>query len=159
MDLFSISEEETQSSKKLHHAYMQGFLPKHCLPKGTLVKLPPHPVFDCEKVKKNKGLISFLRGENTKVKRLLAFQDEFIYVFVSKKQGLLVKGVWQLPRLINVELSKQDSNLITLVFANKSLNPLDELQRKTFRVPEFGWFLQKLKTQLAGCDIDFELNT
>ncbi|CAG9327633.1 unnamed protein product [Blepharisma stoltei] len=159
MDLFAIGDEEEKEEQIMHPAFMPNTLPKLSLPKGSIITDFPSQLFPCKEIKKRKGLTGMILKNKPKIlEREISFEDEFMYVYERKKGKLIVRHVWVLSRLLNIEIKKSQPTVMTFVFANKSLDPLDDYERKTVDLYEMGWFIQTLKNQLDQLCIDFQFD-
>lgn len=159
MDLFSIGDEEDKAKPEpiMHPAFMPSLLPKLSLPKGSIISEHSSQLFPCKEVKKRKGLAGMIMKFKPKtLDREVGFEDEFMYIYERKKGKLIVRHVWNLTRLLNIEIKKNKPTEMTFVFANKTLDPLDDYERKTVDLYEMGWFIQTLKNQLDQLCIDFQ---
>lgn len=163
MELYSIGDEEETPGKVvledgkrvLHPAFLPSSLPIQHTPKGAQTAyLGPPLHYTLQLVQKPlfRRLIS-----NSKVEwkpRVLKLQEEFLYAYERTDESWTLRGVWDLTRLITLEISKNDE--ISLLFPNISLNPADPLKTKTFKISSLPSFLDNLRAHLSKVNIDFD---
>lgn len=164
MDLFTIGheEEEEQDNKPvIHPAFIPSSLPKLHMEVGTEIVGHAGHLYTGRRLVKKTGLKAIKalidKQKFEWVPRAIGFEDEFLYVYQVKETSLIVTEVQSLFRLLNLEIKRACMSEITLLFANRSHNPLDELEKVTFDFDEMAWFIQSLKNQLSSLGIDFEM--
>lgn len=165
MDLFTIGHEEEEEEQEkgpvIHPAFIRSSLPKLHMEVGTeIIGHSGHLYTGRQLVKKTglKAIRAFIDKQKFEwVPRSIGFEDEFLYAYQVKEASLLVTEVQSLFRLLNVEIKRERMSEITLIFANRSFNPLDELEKVIFDFDEMAWFIQSLKNQLSSIGVDFEM--
>ena len=167
MELYSIGDEEEtpgsglksvhiETSKRcLHPAFLPSSLPIHHLPKGIQSSYLGPPLHYCLQLTHKSFLRQLLSRTNTEwLPRVLKLQEEFLYAYERTQQVWTLRGVWDLTRLITLEVGSGSE--VTLVFPNASLSPVDPLKKKTFQMSDLPSFLDTLRTHLSQVNIDFD---
>jgi len=167
MELYSIGDEEETpgaglkagdietSKRHLHPAFLSSSLPIHHLPKGSQSSYLGPPLHYSLQLTHKSFLRRLLSSSSTEWQpRVLKLQEEFLYVYERIQQVWTLRGVYDLTRLINLEVG--NGSEITLVFPNASLNPVDPLKKKTFQMSDLPSFFDYLRNHLSKVNIDFD---
>ena len=155
MEKFSIGDEDSDG-RKINPLFLES-LPKLMMKKGTLVEYHSSHLFKAVVFKERKGISGLFLQSQKQAKRLLGFEDEYIYGYEKKRDGYIVTEVWPLRRLFKLEIKKENPESMSLFFINKTLRPADSVKVKPIKVENSAYFLQMLKNQLSLCDIDLEI--
>ena len=170
MDLYSIGdEEETPGStspspvsvapqkRQMHPAFLPSSLPVQHVAKGTKSAYLGSPIYYCMQLKRKPLLRKLLsKVEKEWVSRVLKMKEGFLYAYERAGDVWVLRGVWDLTRLISIELSSSSSDEVTLVFPHPSLEPCEPLRKKSFRVSDLPALLDSLRTRLRDSNIDLD---
>ena len=149
--MFSIDDEATDPNVKyVPKVFLQKEPLTAALGKGTSLQVVPSTLVGCKLHQKR------VFGEKW-VDRVLGFDGDILYVYQRKNGCFVIRSVWRLSRLLNIRIKKTQLSRITLEFANKSLNPLDDFKVRLVDVELHELFMDLLRKQLATLEIGFAL--
>ena len=150
-----------QTTKTLHPLFIHGEPQSVKLPrKGSQVQPHPALLIGCQYKEVRRGLNAlFGRKIRQWTPRLLSFDEAALVVYEHVRNKLYVRHAWPLFRLLEVRIKKDSEGELTLVFAPRSLNPLDGFVSKTLMIEAQDLFLRELQDRLQSQAIAFQLDS